>query len=112
MKHIITTAIKCSDGKTRTLCYDLIKQTEASVAELGMMFAEIEKRFPDVQFWIQQYPNHANENFINIHGDKIQESLKIPNAIRQIDEIRTPEDFGLTDGEITQNNTQNELRTK
>lgn len=71
-KYIIHTAIKCSDGNVRRLSYDLTKQTEGSVHEFGRVFAEIEKRFPDVNFWIQQYPDHEvdglnDPSFIMIH---------------------------------------------
>ena len=70
--YIVHTAIKCSDGKVHRLSYDLIDQTEGSVREFGRVFSEIEKRFPDVQFWIQQYPNYLPEDlndpgFITIH---------------------------------------------
>ena len=43
--YIISTAIKCSDGKTRRLSYDLTNQTEGSVHEFGRVFSEIEKDF-------------------------------------------------------------------
>ena len=70
--YIVHTAIKCSDGKIHRLSYDLTDQTEGSVREFGRVFSEIEKRFPDVQFWIQQYPNSLPEDlndpgFITIH---------------------------------------------
>ena len=70
--YIIHTAIKCSDGKVRRLSYDLTKQTEGSVHEFGRVFKEIENRFPDVNFWIQQYPDHEvdglnDPSFIMIH---------------------------------------------
>ena len=70
--YIVHTAIKCSDGKIRRLSYDLTEQTEGSVKEFGRVFAEIEKRFPDVQFWIQQYPDSDvvglnDQSFITIH---------------------------------------------
>ena len=54
--YIVHTQIKCADGKIRRLSYDLIEQTEGSVKEFGRVFREMEKRFPDVQFWIQRYP--------------------------------------------------------
>lgn len=54
--YIIHTAIKCSDENVHRLSYELTEQTEGSVQEFGRLFAEIEKRFPDVQFWIQKYP--------------------------------------------------------
>lgn len=80
--YIVHTAIKCSDGKIHRLSYDLTEQTEGSVKEFGRVFTEIEKRFPDVQFWIQQYPENFkgesdNETFdwdtiqmIDIHGNR------------------------------------------
>ena len=57
--YMIHTAIKCSDGKMHRLSYDLTEQTEGSVEEFGRVFTEIEKRFPDVQFWIQQFPENG-----------------------------------------------------
>lgn len=72
---IVHTAIKCSDGKVHRLSYDLTKQTEGSVKEFGRMFTEIEKRFPDVNFWIQEYPENITGdeldfgNFKYIHGE-------------------------------------------
>ena len=56
--YIVHTAIKCSDGKIHRLSYDLLSDevTEGSAKVFGRIFTEIEKRFPDVQFWIQQYP--------------------------------------------------------
>lgn len=63
--YIVHTNVKCSDGKSRRLSYDLTEQTEGSVREFGRMFSEIEKRFPDVQFWIQQYPNPLPEDLNN-----------------------------------------------
>lgn len=57
--YIVYTAIKCSDGKKHRLSYDLTEQTEGSVMEFGRVFTEIEKRFPDVKFWIQQYPENG-----------------------------------------------------
>ena len=71
-KYIVHTAIKCSDGKVHRLSYDLVKQTEGSVKEFGRVFTEIERRFPDVRFAIQQYPEHEVEDlndpsFISIH---------------------------------------------
>lgn len=80
--YIIHTAIKCSDGKVHRLSYDLIKQTEGSVQEFGRMFTEIEKRFPDTNFCIEQYPENLeispdgetfpwdSENMITIHGSR------------------------------------------
>lgn len=74
-KYIVHTAIKCSDEKIHRLSYDLVKQTEGSIHEFGKVFAEIEKRFPDVNFWIQQYTDHDIEglddpSFITIHESK------------------------------------------
>ena len=72
-EYIVHTAIKCSDGKIRRLSYDLTEQTEGSVKEFGRVFTEIEKRFPDVQFWIQQYPENfksKSEKMIDIHGNR------------------------------------------
>ena len=70
--YIVHTAIKCSDGKICRLSYDLTEQTEGSVKEFGRVFTEIEKRFPDVQFWVQQYPDDDvvglnDKSFITIH---------------------------------------------
>ena len=59
--YIIHTAIKCSDGKVHRLSYDLIEQTEGSIHEFARVFKEIEKRFPDVNFCIQQYPDNFKE---------------------------------------------------
>ena len=101
-RYIIHTVIKCSDGKVRKLSYDLTEQTEGSVQEFGRVFKEIEKRFPDTQFWIDQYPDKSTDNFIRVYGDSVKESLKVPNAIRQIDEIVSPSDLGIeyTDNEV------------
>ena len=71
-KYIIHTAIKCSDDKVHRLSYDLTKQTEGSVQEFGRVFTAIEERFPDVQFWVQEYPKHDvdglnDPSFITIH---------------------------------------------
>ena len=68
-KYVVHIAIECSDGKTHRLSYDLIKQTEGSVQEFGRMFAEIEKRFPDVKFWIQEYPKNITGDESVISGD-------------------------------------------
>lgn len=70
--YIVHTAIKCTDGKVHRLSYDLTKQTEGSVKEFGRVFTEIEKLFPDVNFWIQQYPDSNvaglnDQSFITIH---------------------------------------------
>lgn len=68
-KYIVHTAIKCSDGKIRRLSYDLTKQTEGSVHEFARVFKEIEKRFPDVNFWIQEYPENRTGNELVMLGD-------------------------------------------
>lgn len=72
--YIVHAAIKCSDGKVHRLSYDIIdgEITEGSAKAFGRVFTEIEKRFPDVQFWIQQYPEHEVEglndpSFVSIH---------------------------------------------
>ena len=57
--YIVHTAIKCSDGKIHRLSYNLTNQTEGSVREFGSVFSEIERIFPDVNFWIQQYPENG-----------------------------------------------------
>ena len=56
--------------------------------------------FPDVQFWIDQYPDKSTDKFIRLYGNKIKESLKVPNAIKQIDEVVSPSDLGI---EYTEN---------
>ena len=94
-KYIIHTAIKCTDGKVHRLSYDLTKQTEGSANELSHVLNEIENRFPDVQFWLDQYPEKSTDNFIRIHGTQIKESLKVENAIRQAGDSITPSDLGL-----------------
>ena len=94
-KYIIHTAIKCTDGKVHRLSYDLSRQTEGSVNELSHVLTEIENRFPDVQFWLDRYPENSYENFIRIHGTDIKESLKVENAIRQVCDPITPSDLGL-----------------
>lgn len=93
--YIVHTAIKCSDGKVHRLSYDMCSQTEESMWEFSRVFKEIEDRFPDVQFWIDQYPDKSTDKFIRIYGNSIQESLKVPNAVRQIDEIVSPNDLGI-----------------
>ena len=70
--YIVHTAIKCSDGKIHRLSYDLTEQTEGSVKEFGRVFAEIEKRFPEVNFWIEQYPENKEDlddmnKYVSIH---------------------------------------------
>lgn len=101
-KYIVNTAIKCSDGKVHRLSYDLTNQTEGSVHEFARVFKEIEERFPDTQFWVDQYPDKSIDKFIRVYGNPIRESLKVPNAIRQIDEIVSPSDLGIeyTDNEV------------
>ena len=94
-KYTIHTAIKCTDGNVHRLSYDLTRQTEGSVNELSHVLAEIENRFPDVQFWLDQYPEKATDNFIRIHGTDIKESLKVENAVRQSGDPITPSDLGL-----------------
>ena len=94
-KYIIHTAIRCSDGDIRRLSYDLTEQTEGSVHEFGRVFAEIERRFPDTQFWIDKYPEKSVDNFIRVYGNDIQDSLKVKGAIHQIDDIKSPSDFGI-----------------
>mgnify|MGYP007070324984 CR=1 FL=1 len=66
--YVVHTAIKCSDGKIHRLSYDLTRQTEGSVHEVGRVFTEIEKRFPDVQFWIQKYPEDMKDASV-LNGD-------------------------------------------
>ena len=73
-KYVVHTAIKCSDGKTHKLSYDIVDKdiTEGSAKAFGRIFTEIEKRFPDVQFWIQRYTEPEGEglndpSFISIH---------------------------------------------
>ena len=56
--------------------------------------------FPDVQFWIDQYPDKSTDKFIRLYGNKIKDSLKVPNAIKQIDEVVSPSDLGI---EYTEN---------
>ena len=91
MKYIVHTAIKCSDDKVHRLSYDLVDQTEGSVKELGRVFTEIETRFPDVQFFIQQYPEDTSNvefldfnapGMIDIHGsiDAIFPNLAVKNT--------------------------------
>ena len=101
--YIVHTAIKCSDGKVHRLSYDLTEQTEGSVHEFIRVFKEIENRFPDTQFWVDQYPDKSTDKFIRIYGNAVKDSLKVPNAIRQIDDvIISPSDLGMeyTDNEV------------
>ena len=94
-KYMIHTAIKCSDGNVHRLSYDLTKQTEGSVHEFGRVFKEIENRFPDVQFWIDQYPDKSTDNFIRIYGNELKDSLKVEGAISQISDIMSPSVLGI-----------------
>ena len=94
-KYIIHTAIKCTDGKVHRLSHDLARQTEGSANELSHVLAEIENRFPDVQFWLDQYPEKSTDNFIRIHGTNVKESLRAENAIRQAGDPITPSDLGF-----------------
>ena len=102
MKYIMHTAILCSDGKVHRLSYDLTNQTEGSMWEFTRVLKEVENIFPDTQFWVDQYPDKDTDAFIRIYGNNIKESLKVPNAIRQINEIASPSDFGIeyTDNEV------------
>jgi hypothetical protein len=94
-KYIVSTAIKCSDDKIHRLSYDLTEQTEGSVYEFGRVFGEIEKRFPDAQFWIDQYPDKSTDNFIRIYGNEVKDSLKVEGAIHQISDITSPSVLGI-----------------
>lgn len=82
-KYIVHTAIKCSDGKTHRLSYDLIDQTEGSVNEFGRVFTEIEKRFPDVNFWIQQYPENGELKSL-IENDVDSQLIHKPNTENEL----------------------------
>ena len=101
-KYIIHTAALCSDGKVHRLSYDLASQTEGGVLEFTRVLKEIEDRFPDIQFWVQQYPDKDTDNFIMLYGNEIKDSLKVPNAIKQVNEITSPSDLGIkyTDNEV------------
>ena len=99
-KYIVHTAIKCSDDNVHRLSYDLTEQTEGSVHEFCNVFKEIEKRFPDTQFLVQQYPDNSKDNFITIFGTDTKESLKMPNAIRQFNDPVSPSELGI---EYTEN---------
>lgn len=103
-KYIIHTAIKCSDDKVHRLSYDLTNQTEGSVREFGSVFGEIEKRFPNTQFWIDKYPDKSTDSFIRIYGNEIKDSLKVEGVIRQISDIISPSALG-----IDYRNTDNEV---
>lgn len=93
--YIVHTAIKCSDGKVHRLSYDLTEQTEGSVQEFGRVFKEIESRFPDTQFWIDQYPDKSTDNFIRIYGNEVKDSLKVEGATHQVSDITSPSEFGI-----------------
>lgn len=82
-KYIVHAAIKCSDGKTHRLSYDLTNQTEGSVQEFGRMFTEIEKRFPDVNFWIQQYPENGELKSL-IDNDVDSQLIHKPNTDNEV----------------------------
>ena len=82
-KYIVHTAIKCSDGKIHRLSYDLTNQTEGSVQEFGRVFGEIEKRFPDVQFWIQQYPENGELKSL-IDNDVDSQLIHKPNTDNEV----------------------------
>lgn len=56
--YIVHSAIESGDGKTHRLSYDLIYQTEGSVAELADMFKVMEERCSNIKFWIQKYPDN------------------------------------------------------
>ena len=81
--YIVHTAIKCSDGKTHRLSYDLTNQTEGSVQEFGRVFGEIEKIFPDVQFWIQQYPENGELKSL-IDNDVDSQLIHKPNTENEL----------------------------
>lgn len=82
-KYIVHTAIKCSDGKTHRLSYDLTNQTEGSVQEFGRVFTEIEKIFPDVNFWIQQYPENGELKSL-IDNDVDSQLIHKPNTDNEV----------------------------
>lgn len=82
-KYIVHTAIKCSDGQTRRLSYDLTEQTEGSVQEFGRVFTEIEKRFPGVNFWIQQYPENGELKSL-IENDVDSQLIHKPNTENEL----------------------------
>lgn len=77
-KYIVHTAIKCSDGKTHKLSYDIVDEeiTEGSAKAFGRIFTEIEKRFPDVQFWIQRYTEPEGEGLNDPSVVSIHEPAK------------------------------------
>lgn len=71
MKYIVATQIKCEDGITHRLDYDLVgKASEEGLYEFGRVFTEIENRFPGVKFWIAKYPDSDNGELVYIHGNK------------------------------------------
>lgn len=81
--YIVHTAIKCSDGKVHRLSYDLTEQTEGSVQEFGRVFTEIENRFPDVNFWIQQYPKNRELKQL-IDNDVDSQLIHKPNTDNEV----------------------------
>ena len=81
--YIVHTAIKCSDGKVHRLSYDLTEQTEGSVQEFGRVFTEIENRFPDVNFWIQQYPKNGELKSL-IDNDVDFQLIHKPNTDNEV----------------------------
>lgn len=89
--YIVSTSIKCSDGKIHQLGYDLTEQTEGSILEFGRVFTEIEKRFPDVHFWIGQYPE-TKEDFKDENRLVFAESSKY-KWIHHPDAYETPYDY-------------------
>lgn len=89
--YIVHTAIKCTDGKVHRLSYDLTEQTEGSVYEFARVFKEIEKRFPDVQFWIQQYPdNFKYEDYTDEDGLIHTENIAYKMIHGELNEDGTP----------------------
>ena len=59
--YIFRAAIKCEDGKTHRLTYDLTSQTEQSFKEFERVFLEVNKRFPGV--WLNVCtPEEFTEN--------------------------------------------------
>lgn len=88
--YIVSTSIKCSDGKIHQLGYDLTEQTEGSIYEFGRVFTEIEKRFPDVHFWIGQYPETKEDSMD--YSLPFSEPSKY-NWIHHPDGYETPNDY-------------------
>lgn len=83
--YIIHTAIKCSDGKVHRLSYDITdgEITEGSAKAFGRVFTEIEKRFPDVNFWIQQYPKNGELKSL-IDNDIDSQLIHKPNTDNEV----------------------------